>query len=290
MAVKPYRKSGGSKHQSSSQQLLPSRKKIQLEAERVEDLLRKLFSAGATAQDSWELYSSQYPKLKSLNGFGKQIVVQMFRSNPAFQGYKVEFKEPILKPHILFLMGTLCEDFDYMNTSPLYGMNILDMGCGALSSYGLAEDEDDLIDQFYRDHPPIGAELLQVLGAQTTGVEPRGNLKERYDYQVTYKHRVMEFNAIKDWLKTLNTPFDVITCFNLFNRADFSYYYASPHEISAFLRDLRHVLTPKGFLYCSPPFLSFSPENKHLNYQVFEGAGLKVVHEGYYFILRPRSR
>jgi SAM-dependent methyltransferase len=290
MAVKPYRKSGGNKYQPSVEQILPSSKKIRLEAEKVEDLLRKLFSTGASASDNWEIYSGQYPKLRSLNSFGKQIVVRMFRSNPAFQGYKVEFREPILKPHVLFLIGTLCEDFDYMNTSPLYGMSVLDIGCGALSTYGTANEDANLADQFYSDRPPVGAELLQILGAQTTGIEPRGNAKEIYDYQVSYKHRVMDFGAIKEWLKTLNGKLDVITCFNLFNRASFAYYYASPHEISAFLKDLRQALNPKGFLYCSAPFLSFSPENKQLNYQVFEGAGLKVVHEGYYCILRPRSK
>ncbi len=294
MTVGPYKRVGNrsqsSAHKSaykSAYSAVPSNSVIIREAERAEALLRKLMCASPDDQTAWEICAAQYPKLKSLNSFAKQIVIRMFRSNPTFQGFKAEFKDPVLKSHVLFLLGTLCDEFDHIHTSPLYGMSVLDVGCGALSPYGTPDDKNGLTAQFYSEYPPIGAEILQILGAQTIGIDPRINSKEHYDYQVSYKHRAMEFIEIPKFLTTVKNPFDVMVCFNLFNRSGFAFYYSEPHEISGFLKMLKGGLSPQGLLYCNAPFLPSSPENRQLNEQVFIGAGLKVVYEGYFLVLQP---
>jgi hypothetical protein len=289
MAVQPYRKAGTNKHYLSPQKALPSDGLILREAEKVEDLLKKLLRSQSDMQNVWNIYIDQYQKLHGLNRFGKQVVIRMFRSNPAFQGFKTDFNDPILKLHVLFLLGTLCAEFDHMNTSPLYGFNVLDVGCGALSFHGTAKADSDLLSQFYSDNPPIAAELLQILGAQTIGIDPRANSKEIYDYQVSYKHRVMGFVDIKTWITALDRSFDVISCFNLFSKANFAYYYGSPEEVSSFLRGLKRGLSPEGLLYCDPPFLPCSAKNKQYNHDVFTWAGFQILHEGYYFILKPKQ-
>jgi hypothetical protein len=289
MTVQPSRRAGTRKHYLSSQKTLPPDGLILREAEKVEDLLRKLLCSQSDIQNVWDIYVDQYQKLHSLNRFGKQVVIRMFRSNPAFQGFKVDFNDPILKPHVLFLLGTLCDEFDHMNTSPLDGFNVLDVGCGALSSSGTAKAESNLLGQFYSDNPPIAAELLQILGAQTIGIDPRANSKEAYEYRVSYKHRIMGFGDIKTWITALDTSFDVISCFNVFSKTNFAYYYGSPQEVSGFLRGLKRGLAPEGLLYCDPPFLPCSTENKQCNYDVFTWAGFQVLYEGYYFILKPKQ-
>lgn len=289
MAVQSHRGAGGS-HAPVKYGVLASSKRIANEAARVEEVLGRIQFAPPAEGDAWEVYTSNYEKLRSLNSFGKQIVVRMFRSNPEFQGFKVEFPEPVLKPHTLFLLGTLCDEFDYMNTSPLFGLHVLDVGCGALSEYGGFERQHrDLLQRFYGDRPPLRAEILQILGAQTIGIETRPNDKAVYDYQTSYKHRTMEFVEIKNWLKTNNTQFDVITCFQLFDRISFAYYYSAPQDISRFLRHLRASLAPQGLLYCNAPFMPFSEENRQRNQQVYKGAGLHPLYEGYYVILQPNS-
>lgn len=288
MTVQSSRQAKSSKPPFPSRDVLPPSKRIQKDAERIETLLRQVLYESMGEQDSWETRASEFPQLKSLNNFSKQIITRMFRSNPAFQGFRIEFPEPVLKAHALFLLGTLCSDFDYLHTSPLQGLNILEVGCGALSSYWTSsQDERGLVEKFYGDNPPILAEILQMLGAQVTGIDPRVSDKETYEYQTSYKHRVMEFGDIPQWLTTVNTPFDVITCFNLFHKSNFAYYYSAPHEISAFLKSLKRSLSPRGLIYCSAPFIPSSEENKQLNVQVLKGAGFRVIYQGYDWILRP---
>jgi 2-polyprenyl-3-methyl-5-hydroxy-6-metoxy-1,4-benzoquinol methylase len=291
MAVQSHHRGAGGHHTPFPRHgALASTRRIANEAARVEELLRKLQFATTNQNDAWELYTSDYEKLHSLNSFGKQIVIRMFRSNPEFQGFKIDLPEPVLKPHTLFLLGTLCDEFDYVNTSPLFGLTVLDVGCGALSEYGgFDRPHRELLQRFYGDHPPIGAEILQILGAQTIGIDTRPNDKSVYAYHTSYKHRVMEFVDIKNWLQTNNSQFDVITCFQVFDRVNFAYYYSAPEDISRFLRYLRKSLAPQGLLYCSTPFMPFSEENRQLNRQVYTGAGLKPLYEGYYVILQPNS-
>lgn len=290
MSVKPYKTigagSGIANLQALNKQTAIQATFILREAEKIENLLRQVLYFKADIKDAWDVYASDISKLKNLNSFGKQIVSQMLRSNPEFQGFKVEFKDPVLKPETLFLIGTLCDDFDHMNTSPLYGLNILDIGCGSLSPY-LSTEKDNLLDRFYSDQPPITAELLQILGAHTVGIDTRPNSKEVYTYQTTYKHRTMEFCDIGKWLTTLDYGFDVVSCINLFDRSAFAYHYNLPHQITQFLTTVRKSMLSKGFLYCTAPLIPSSPDNKRINLQIFNGAGFKVIYEGYYLILQP---
>ncbi|MBD2462403.1 class I SAM-dependent methyltransferase [Oscillatoria sp. FACHB-1407] len=289
MSVKPYRTIGAGVgianlqvfHQRAGFQT----SSILREAEKIEDILRKVLYFKTDVKDAWDVYTGDSSKLKNLNSFGKQIVSQMLRSNPEFQGFKVEFKDPVLKPDVLFLLGTLCDDFDHMNTSPLYGFNVLDIGCGSLSPYGSPE-KDNLLDRFYSDQPPIAAELLQILGAHTVGIDSRPNSREVYDYQTTYKHRTMEFCDVGKWLTSLDHSFDIVSCINLFNKSGFAYHYNLPHQIIHFLTGIRKAMSPGGLLYCTLPIIPSSPENKQLNEQIFNGSGFKVIYEGYYVILQ----
>ncbi|MDX2214426.1 MAG: hypothetical protein SFY66_14135 [Oculatellaceae cyanobacterium bins.114] len=291
MSVKPYRMIGAgvgiTKSQVFNQRSSFKTDLILREAEKIEDILRKILYSKADVKDVWDVYVGDNSKLRNLNSFGKQIVSQMLRSNPGFQGFKVEFKDPVLKPDALFLLGTLCDDFDHMNTSPLYGLNILDIGCGSLSPYSSTE-KDNLLDQFYSDQPPIAAELLQILGARTVGIDSRPNSKEVYDYQTTYKHRTMEFSDVGKWLTGLDYLFDVVSCISLFNKAGFAYHYNLPHQIIQFLTSVRKAMALGGLLYCTAPIIPSSPENRQLNEQIFNGSGFKVLYEGYYIILQSR--
>jgi hypothetical protein len=291
MSVKPYKPIGAgvgiANLQVFNQHTVFQTDVILREAKEIEELLSKVLYSQADDPNIWDVCANNNSKLKNLNSFGKQIVSQMLRSNPDFQGFKVEFKDPILKPDVLFLIGTLCDDFDHMNTSPLHGFNILDVGCGALSPY-VSIETNNLLDRFYNDQPPIAAELLQILGAHTVGVDTRPNSKEVYEYKPTYKHKTMEFFEIGKWLTTLDYKFDVVSCINLFNKFGFAYHYSLPHQIAQFLSNLRKVMSPQGLLYCTAPVIPSSPENKQINYQTFSDAGFKVLYEGYYLILQPR--
>jgi SAM-dependent methyltransferase len=291
MSTKPSSISGKGARQVFNRRILPKTEIIAAEAAQVEMVLRNLLYSMSSSPDQASLSLDEkldsYPKLKSLNSFGKQIVIRMMRSNPTFEGYKVDFKDHILKPHVLLLISTLCNTFDLMNTSPLTGLKVLEVGSGALSSYAAAKDAHDLLAQFYADHPPINSEILQMLGAQTTGVDPRANCKETYRYQPSYKHRIVEFVDLEDWLKTIDDKFDVITGFHVFNRSSFLYHYDSPDQIARFLKNLRRVISPQGLLYTGAPVLPISPENVALNHQIFGDAGFKTIYEGQYFILEP---
>ncbi|HEY9625039.1 MAG TPA: hypothetical protein V6C78_32230 [Crinalium sp.] len=291
MSAKPYKTIGAGAGIGNLQVFSQGTSRIQTnavrrEAERIEDLLRKLLYSRTDLEDGWDVYTHDYQKLRNLNSFGKQVAMQMLRSNPAFQGFRVEFKDPALKPDALFLVGTLCNDFDHMNTSPLYGINVLDVGCGSLSPYGNAKDKDSLVEQFFSDQPPIATELLQILGAHTVGIDPRHPSREVYDYQTTYKHRTMDFSDISKWLTTLDYCFDVVSCLNLFDKSNFAYYYSLPEDLSRFLKLLRRAMSPKGLLYCTHPFLPSSEENQQTNRQIFNEAGFDILHEGYYVILQ----
>lgn len=270
-----------------NRRILPPVKLIVSEAAKIEALSRDLLHTKLGIKDHFDVQIDEYPKIHNLNSFGKQIVIQMMRSNPNFKGFKIDLKDHILSPHILFLAGTLCGNFDHMNTSPLYGFKVLDIGCGALSSYAPTKDDEDLLVQFYNDHPPIAAEILQILGAQVTGIEPRPHNKQEYSHHISYKHKVMEFSEIGDWLPTAEEKFDVIACLHLFSRPDFLYTYSSPEQIAHFFRPFRKAISPQGLLYTSVPLLPASPENQELNQQIFREAGFKVIYEGYYWILEP---
>ncbi|MBW4522371.1 MAG: class I SAM-dependent methyltransferase [Scytolyngbya sp. HA4215-MV1] len=291
MSTKPGSISGKRTQQIFSRRILPKTEAIAAEAAQVEMVLRNLLYSMASLPNPVALSIDEkledYPKLKSLNSFGKQIVIRMMRSNPAFEGYKVDFKDHILKPHVLLLISTLCNTFDLMNTSPLTGLKVLEVGCGALSTYAAAKDAHDLLAQFYADHPPINSEILQMLGAQTIGIDPRANCKDTYRYQTSYKHRIVEFVDLENWLKTIEDKFDVITGFHVFNRSSFLYHYDSPEQISRFLKNLRKVISPQGLFYSSAPVLPISPENVELNHQIFGDAGFRPIYEGHYFILEP---
>ncbi|MGJ3250863.1 MAG: hypothetical protein ACFE0J_07000 [Elainellaceae cyanobacterium] len=261
--------------------------RIEWEAEKIEDLLKKYFRSQSAGASDLDLLLDEYSKLKHLNSFAKQIVIRMLRSNRRFWGYKVDVNNRIVKPHILFLIGTLCDEFDYMNTSPLYGLRVLDIGCGALSNYGSVDDDDDLLNQFYGDRPPMAAEMLQLLGAQTIGIDPRSHCSQTYDYRVSYKHQIVNFDAIENWLNAFSHPFDVISGFNLFSRPGFLYHYWSTDRVVALFRKLRQQLEPRGLLYTSSPLPPASLENRHTNRQIFTKAGFEILHEGYYFIAKP---
>jgi hypothetical protein len=290
MSTKSPRVSGKGNQSVFQRRILPKPEWIAREAADIEALLRSIsYSAlNITEQEvSIDALLDRYPRLKSLNSFGKQIVIRMMRSNLAFQGYKVDFKDHVLKPHVLLLIGTLCQNFDSLNTSPLAGCKVLEVGSGALAPYAPPREDHDLLAQFYSDHPPITAEILQMLGAQTIGLDPRANSKETYQYQTSYKHRIVEFVDLQDWLATVEEKFDVVTCFHVFNRSSFMYYYETPEQISKFLKGLRAVISPQGLLYSGTPILPISPENVEMNRKIFQDAGFKVIYEGYYLILEP---
>lgn len=290
MSTRPSGISGKGNNKVFQRRILPKPEWVAREAADIETLLRNISYAALNLGDagaSVDAFLDRYPRIKSLNSFAKQIVIRMMRSNPTFQGYKVDFKDHVLKPHILLLIGTLCQNFDSMNTSPLAGCKVLEVGCGALAPYAPPREDHDLLAQFYSDHPPIAAEILQMLGAQTIGLDPRANSKEIYQYQTSYKHRIVEFVDLKDWLSTVEEKFDVITCFHVFNRSSFMYYYETPTQIAQFLRSLRTVISPQGLLYSGTPVLPISPENIETNRQIFRDAGFKLIYEGYDLIAEP---
>ncbi|MGB3494066.1 MAG: hypothetical protein WBA57_15150, partial [Elainellaceae cyanobacterium] len=158
---------------SSAPQLSPREQAIVAQAEAVERLLGKLDGCEKEQPEAQTDLINQHLTLKHLNSFGKQVVIRMFRSSDRFRGYKVNFDHYILPPSVLFLVGTLCESFSYANTSPLFGFNFLDVGCGALSRYSQTKTDQSLLTKFHGDRPPLTAEMIQMLGAKTIGVDPR---------------------------------------------------------------------------------------------------------------------
>lgn len=287
MAIKSHKTTNVSKPNLMRRRVLPPLNLIANEATKIESLIRELVLVRMGLKAESEDLLSQSSKLQNLNSFGKQLIIQMMRSNPNFRGFKIDIKDHILRPDILFLVGTLCSDFGHMNTSPLFGCKILDVGCGALSAYAPSEEDDDLITQFYRDYPPLNAEILQILGAQVTGIDPREHSKDRYEYQVSYKHRTVEFSDIHQWFAATEDRFDILTCFHLFNKSSFLYTFDSPKAIAKLFRSFRKVLAPGGLLYCVAPFLPISAQQQQANYQIFRKAGFKVLYSGYYYILVP---
>jgi hypothetical protein len=271
---------------------LPTAKHLATEAKRIEALLKRMLLE-LDSDTPPDVVLGRYPTLKQLNNFGTQIVIRMCRSSDRFQGFKIDFDQHILKPHFLFLAGTLCDDFNHLHTSPLNGVRALDIGCGALSSYGPDLDTSNLLAQFYQDHPPVTAEILQMLGAHTIGLDPRQHNPDEYSYQPIYKHKTSEFIDVQQWLSRLsvNQKFDLIACFNLFDRPSFAFHYHSPETITEFFKGVRRGITSEGVVYTSAPLLPSSSENRRTNRKIFAKAGFKIIHEGYYFILEPmRSR
>jgi SAM-dependent methyltransferase len=268
----------------SHRPLSPRTKAIIREAEEIKQLLMQLSWFSPDNADAQKGILEQHEKIKHLNSFGKQLLIRMFRSNDRFWGYKVDFEHYLLKPDVLFLVGTLCDSFDYMNTSPIYGLNVLDIGCGALSTYGPPDESQDLLSQFHADRPPIATEMLQMLGAKTIGLDPRANNPEDYKYDVAYKHFKVEFENVEQWLRTTQQKFDVISCMNLFNRQSFLYDHHSYEDTGEFFKSLRIGLLPDGLLYSSPPLLPSSEENRQMNRRIFTRAGFRILHEGYFFI------
>ena len=253
------------------------------EAQRIELFFSQVMQLGGLSDESWDR-CQDYPKLRQLNSLGKQIVIRMFRSNPRFQGYKVDFDRHMLNPSVLFLAGSLSSQFDYANTSPLFGLNILDIGCGALSEYAVPDKSANLLSQFYGDRPPIGAELLQMLGAKTIGVDPRSHCTDTYHYQMSYRHRMAEFDEMDQWIKEYVSTFDVVSCLNVLKRQSFLYGHPDPENITDFLKNVRRSLVSNGLLYMTAPLAPSSPENRQTNRQIFSRAGLRILHEGYYLI------
>ena len=253
------------------------------EAQRIELFFSQIMQLGGLIEESWER-CQDYPKLRQLNSLGKQIVIRMLRSNRRFQGYKVDFERHMLSPNVLFLAGSLSSQFDYANTSPLFGLNILDIGCGALSEYAPFDKDANLLSQFYGDRPPIGAELLQMLGAKTIGVDPRSHCSQTYDYQISYRHRMAEFDEMDQWIKDYINTFDVVSCLNVLNRQSFLYGHPDPESITEFLTNVRRSLISNGLIYMTAPLAPSSFENRHTNRQILSRAGLRILHEGYYLI------
>ncbi|MEM9216631.1 MAG: hypothetical protein AAGD25_20070 [Cyanobacteria bacterium P01_F01_bin.150] len=258
-------------------------KEIVHEAQRIESFFSKIMQLGGLSDESWDR-CQDYPKLRQLNSLGRQIVIRMFRSNPRFQGYRVDFDRHMLNPDVLFLIGSLSSQFDYANTSPLFGLNILDIGCGALSEYAPLDKDANLLSQFYGDRPPVGAELLQMLGAKTIGVDPRSHCSQTYNYQTSYRHRMVEFDEMDQWIKDYVNSFDVVSCLNLLKRQSFLYGHSNADSITEFLTTVRRSLVSHGLLYMIAPLAPSSPENRQANRQIFSRAGLRVLHEGYYLI------
>ncbi|MDX2100120.1 MAG: hypothetical protein SFW36_20280 [Leptolyngbyaceae cyanobacterium bins.59] len=277
-----------------NQRVVPAASVLSRKAQEVELLLEEIVRFQLGLQEYPEARIEQHSTIKNLISFSKQIITQMMRSNNRYRGYKVDTQNLIPSVKLLFLIGTLCEDFGYMNTSPLYGYNILDLGCGALSTYIEPEfpffqvkKEEEFLNQFCKDHPPLGAEILQILGARVIGLDPRAHDKAEYEYQTTYKHRAIEFNKIKEWLPSVETKFEVISCLSLFNKYDFAYHYSTSRQIAYFLNTLRSILMPKGILYSDPPETPCTPEAREMNRRIFQQAGFRVIYEGYFYILEP---
>lgn len=270
--------------------VLPKPAAVVSSAAAMEMILRNMVLDGDPFA-AWEGAIATQPYLKYLNGFGTQVVIRMLRSAQRFQGFKVEFDQHVLKSHVLFTLGTLVNDFDIANTSPLMGVKALDIGCGALSDYASSalESTTDLLTQFYLDHPPILAELLQLLGAQTLGVDPREHAPSTYSYTPTYRHVSLSFPEIQGWLQKLRQPVDLICCFNLFHRPDFSYHYPSPQRLSSFFKGLHTGLSPQGLVFTSTPLIPATDENRMMNRRIFTNAGFRVIYEGYYMILEPQQ-
>jgi hypothetical protein len=270
--------------------ILPKVAEIQHHAAAMEELLCQQL-LHPDPELPWVKALEQYPRLKYLNNFGTQIVIRMLRSAYRFQGFKIDFSAHVLKPHVLFVLSTLVSDADLAHTSPLAGLKALDIGCGALSSYVPADQDStvDMLTQFYLDHPPVLAELLQLLGAQTFGVDPREYNPQAYDYTPTYRHLTFGFTEVEDWLQKLRQPMDLICCFNLFNRGSFEYHYGSPRRISQFFQGLKSGLSPQGLVFTSAPLLPSSADNIAMNRRIFTNAGFRVVYTGYYTILEPRT-
>ncbi len=268
--------------------ILPSGEVVAREAGKVEALIQTLVDAKLNRQDITTDVLEKSQKLKNINSLSKQIVLNLLRSNDLFRGFKVNIKQHIVRPELLLLAGTLCETFDVMNTSPFYGYRALMVGCGALSSYSETKvDSSDLIERFYGDRPPVTPEVMQILGAKVTGIEPRENSKAEYEYSVSYRHVAIGFQQLEAWLSSNPESFDVLTCFNLFGRPDFLFHYSTPEQITQFLRVLRRAIAPEGLLYSSPPLLPVSSENRSINAQIFYAAGFQTIYQGYYYILEP---
>jgi len=269
---------------SGDKPLSPRTKAIIREADEIKHLLMQLSCFSPDQAEMQLQMLDQSEKIKHLNSFGKQLLIRMFRSNERFRAYKVDFDNYILKPDVLFLVGTLCDSFDYMNTSPIYGLSVLDVGCGALSTYGPPDGTQDLLLQFHADRPPIATEMLQMLGAKAIGLDPRANNSGEYAYDVAYKHFKVEFDDVDQWLRTTRQKFDVISCINLFNRQSFLYDHHSYEDVATFFQSLRTGLLPDGLLYSSPPLIPSSEENRQTNRRIFTRAGFRILHEGYFFI------
>ncbi len=97
------------------------------------------------------------------------------------------------------------------------GLRVLDVGCGSTEPYVLGNA--------FRDrYPPFFAEMLATLGAEVTGIDIRPNPKAKYD------HRVLDLTK-RDWATSLERPYDIVACFNIFNAPK------SPFEYDATLCD-----------------------------------------------------
>ncbi len=113
------------------------------------------------------------------------------------------------------------------------GKRVLDIGCGSMKPYVLTDSFRDL-------YPPFFAEMLTKLGANVTGIDIRENPTARYD------HRVLDLTKPR-WMTTLDPPYDIITCLNLFNAPN-SLFEHNADLCESIMNDMHSLLAADGLL------------------------------------------
>ncbi len=113
------------------------------------------------------------------------------------------------------------------------GSRVLDIGCGSTEPYVLT-------DTFRDRYPPFFAEMLAKRGAHVTGIDIRPNPGAHYD------HRVLDLTQ-PDWSQGLESPYDLIVCFNLFNAPESPFEHDAP-LCDRIMDDMRRLLSSDGLL------------------------------------------
>ncbi len=113
------------------------------------------------------------------------------------------------------------------------GKHVLDIGCGSAEPYVLS-------DTFRDRYPPFFAEMMTKLGANVTGIDSRKNPSATYD------HKVIDLTK-KNWRKSLDPPYDIIACFNLFNAPE-SPFEQDTNLCDRIMDDMHALLAPTGLL------------------------------------------
>ncbi len=110
---------------------------------------------------------------------------------------------------------------------------VLDVGCGSTEPY--------VLENTFRDrYPPFFAEMMTTLGASVTGIDSRDNPS------ATYLHHVIDLTK-KNWMKTLDPPYDIIACLSLFNAPE-SPFEHDPNLCDRIMSDMHTLLSPAGIL------------------------------------------